>query len=278
MGLLDLDRRTSNVPSPPSPPLPTNTSRKKDTLPTWALFATAYPGEELGSRAYNLPPSSRLPVLIGVLARNASFGWLVKLSFSLSETISDSDLRALPGISNLQTLCVSRGCGGTEVDDGIVRSWCRAAVQSAGFSRLRVLRLRGCGRVTSNVLVYTEWVRGLRWLDLTGCHGSVVCDPGNGWELVGVEVYKADRREWKKREEVAGVRPVVKIKLGVYNKAGGDREVRFVRRRDEAGTASVKRKAGDTVPEKKKVGAVVRRKRMKDMGDLLAEFQNPRKQ
>ncbi|KAF8250135.1 hypothetical protein K440DRAFT_173195 [Wilcoxina mikolae CBS 423.85] len=101
---------------------------RKDTLHLWTLFASAYPGSpDITNRSYNLPSSQRLSSLISSLTHGSTQGWLVKLRFSITPGMGDSDLRIIPELRNLVVLQISGGAeGGTEVDDGIVRSWCRA--------------------------------------------------------------------------------------------------------------------------------------------------------
>lgn len=203
-----------------------------------------------GDRRYSVPlsqsspprplPSRLVPVIAGV--NSPSFAWLVKLRVKLlppSHDDSDAELRALPQLVNLVSLfisaCTDSRSSRTEaavgvITDGLVRSWCRAAVHNPSgpssysdshssfsnetccFSRLHTLSLHGFTGVTANVFEYASWLPELRWLDLSFCHPSTatavaaaVCATTVSakttaiprWERVPSDAWKAMRREWK---------------------------------------------------------------------------------
>jgi hypothetical protein len=239
---------------------------RADSFAVWCAFITAYKGR-IPERDYRLPEDERLPPLIKAL--NGS--WLVKLRLVVSDSTAP-DLGQLPQLRNLRGLYVTgRGEGGS-VDDGLVRTWSRAAAHGGAWHALEVLSLRGFPGVTEMSLrEYVHSFPKLRWLDLSRCHWSVQNTAGSGWVQVGWEMWKEMRRRAK-----GGERPsVVKVVLGAYRKPSGRaQEMRFVR----VGEEDKKRKPPPPPPKETKImPPVVRRKRFKDMGDLLAEFQNPPK-
>jgi len=259
--------RTPPTSSPSPATLLIARNSRQDSLILWQLFATAYgPLPRLQPREYSLAAGERLRPLVNALGSPTN-SWLVKLRLRIPGD-GELDLAVLPALTNLKTLHVAGAVG---VDDGVVRAWARAAVHDRRFERLEVMSLRGFAAVTEKVLGYATWIGRLRWLDLTACHWSVA-NTGGEWEQVGVEEWKVGRRREKEREGA----PLVKVRMGDYSKPGkagrSYQEMRFVR--VEKPVEERKRKAANTV-KRTVQKPVMRQKRLKNMGDLLAEFQNP---
>ena len=317
--------------------------RRKDTLELWQRFVTAYqspppsssPSSQsavrlvFGDRRYPVPLSQSSPLpgrLVPVMARvnSPSFVWLVKLRMKLlppSHGDSDAELRALPQLVNLVSLfisaCTDSGSSRTGVvTDGLVRSWCRAAVHNPSgpssssnetccFSRLHTLSLHGFAGVTANVFEYASWLPELRWLDLSLCHPSTAITTtaatttattttavtttvpakstaSSPWKKVPSDTWKAMRREWKqlrKQEKGREHSLVISVTMpGIpATKRCYEPVATFVRSGSGGGVAS-KRKRPAQEPDKGTSGIgkgtrpVMRKKRIKDLKDVLAEF------
>lgn len=253
-----------------------NYNSHQDSLIHWQLFATAYGTlPALQTRRYTLPAGERLQPMISALT-SPTHSWLVKLRLRLriragedeEEPGGGVDVNVLPALHNLKALYIAGAVG---VDDGVVRAWGRAAVHDRRFQRLEVLSLRGFAAVTENVLGYATWITALRWLDLTACHWSVANTAGH-WEQIGVEEWKAGRL--LEKEQAPERSPMVQVRMGNYRKpASANQEMRFVRILKPVDQK--KRKAAAAEERKPVQKPVMRQKRLKNMGDLLAEFQNP---
>jgi hypothetical protein len=197
---------------------------------------------------------------------SSGFTWLVDLSFRLSEAMTDGDLLTVPHLENLRSLYVVPSPDATAtVDDGLVRMWCRAAVHHGRFSKLETLAVKGFGRVSVNVFEYTSWIKSLQLLDCGSRFvGSAERNPF--WKPVQVEAFRQRLKEVRGE----GV-PVIDVHLGLSR--GGQRrrdgDALFVRRPKDMALVPVKRKHEIPVTKGPKV---IRQRKMKDMGDLLAEF------
>ena len=317
--------------------------RRKDTLELWQRFVTAYQSPPpsspppsspspsavrlvFGDRCYPVPLSQSSPLsgrLVPVMARvnSPSFVWLVKLRMKLlplSHDDSDAELRALPQLVNLVSLFISActdsgssrtGTAGGMVTDGLVRSWCRAAVHNPSgpsspssetccFSRLHTLSLHGFAGVTANVLEYASWLPELHWLDLSFCHPSTAIPTASTttttttttvptkttasspWEKVPSDTWKAMRREWKQlRKQGKGRWHSLVISVTMpglpATKRGYEPVATFVRSGSGSGVVSKRKRLADkgTPGIGKGTRPVMRKKRIKDLKDVLAEFQ-----
>ncbi|KAA8897069.1 hypothetical protein FN846DRAFT_964258 [Sphaerosporella brunnea] len=246
-----------------------------DAFPVWAAFVQAYPAEAaagvMGGRAYSLPSTERLAAVVGsVNAPGAQ--WLVKLRLSAPSTSAAEELVVLSELRNLRAMYISSSGGTGGVDDALIRAWSRAVVHDARvFLQLQLLSLRGFPCVTEKSLTYlSHFPASLKRLDLSGCHWSVQNVGGAGWELVSATRWRAE----KTPAQVPTVKVVIGREYRKPRRADLVQEMRLVRvekveKKRKADTAVAAAAAAANKP-------VVRKKRLVDMGDLLAEFQFPR--
>lgn len=137
--------------------------------------------------------------------KSSSFSWLTFLTLA-NITCLRSDLAKLSLIVNLAVLTVDKGvrCPDFGLEDGVLRAWGRSAVESDGFSMLRVISLRGQRYLSSQVFSYLQGFPALALLILEGCSIGIN-DQGTalraGWK------YSTGQR-WKgPLAEVGGVNP-----------------------------------------------------------------------
>ena len=140
-----------------------NEFRDLDSLHTWKTFAQAYikepDAEALQSRTQIVP---RLDMYLDDYIEHITspaFAWITFLSLS-DITCSRVDVINIARLVNLGTLTIGPGIQLPDVgiDDHIIRSWSRSALESGAFSRLRVFACRNQVQLTERSF---HCIRGL---------------------------------------------------------------------------------------------------------------------
>ncbi|MCJ1471065.1 hypothetical protein MMC07_009713 [Pseudocyphellaria aurata] len=145
-----------------------------DSLRIWKVFASAYPGEDDETLNWKdhviLRPEGSFTSYITPLI-SPSFQWITFLTLSFI-TCSRTDLLQLSRLVNLGVLsiCEEVSCSDIGLDDGIIRSWGRAAAESNAFSMLRVLNCRSQREITSRVLNYLNDFSSLAVFAVEDCN------------------------------------------------------------------------------------------------------------
>lgn len=148
-------------------------SSKLDSLRIWKVFASAYPGEDdetlnLKEHVILCPRGSFTSYITPLIS--PSFHWITFLTLSFI-TCTRTDLLQLSRLVNLGVLsiCEDVNCSDIGLDDGIIRSWGRAAAESNAFSMLRVLTCRSQREITSRVLNYLNEFPSLALFAVEDC-------------------------------------------------------------------------------------------------------------
>lgn len=238
------------------------------------------------TRREKLPRTTPLHSMIAPIS-NPRGTWIVHLNLHHCDGYSRDDLLGIPEIPNLGALGFSYNQNGTRLDDGIIRSWCRSAAHLGKLSMLKVLILRNHQGVTARSLEFLAWIKGLEVVELTGClldgrkfHST----KPEGW-VRDYELAQGLEKDCDILEAMKGCQTdVERRKLVLHIGDMAPRATKnhdfdcYVFRRDRKKPSCEKRKATTgsgketCLPPKKPRATTVRDSRMKDMGDLLAEF------
>ncbi|MCJ1224154.1 hypothetical protein MMC12_000798 [Toensbergia leucococca] len=132
-----------------------------------------------------------------------SLRWITFLTLS-NVICSRTDLVKLSQLTNLGALTIGKGVGCPEsnFDDGIIRSWSRAATEADAFSMLRVLTCCSQKDITTKSFVYLKQFPSLTFFNVEDC------------DLCSGDQMKIETLGWKSKT-LKGLGPWLQIGRGV---------------------------------------------------------------
>ena len=115
-----------------------------------------------------------------------SINWITSLTLS-NITCSRTDLIQISRIINIGTLSVGPNvqAEGVGIDDSIIRSWCRLAVDYDAFSVLRILSCRSQKEMTPRIFTYLNQFPSLDFFNVADSNLGLQGKPlalQHGWE------------------------------------------------------------------------------------------------
>ncbi|RAL09526.1 uncharacterized protein BO97DRAFT_472386 [Aspergillus homomorphus CBS 101889] len=278
---------------------------KKQTAYAWKLFATAYP-EEFRKVAPHRAMKVESPLMsiqdyLG-LVKCESLSWGATLTLAATQ-VRTPDLVGLANIPNLVALEIATPMlyeGVQEegevpmvnLDDRIVRSWSELAQNSKGFANLRVLMLQFQHRISRAALRYFHDFPALQFLVLNHCSvlpvDAVAGFELEGWAVVDMdEVPKTLHSIYQKTLEIDDAEQTsFPLDARIFSLQVGQRTHKVLRAssRQFYRTVCLRRvkayaerpaKKLKTAPKPLPAGpkrAVMRERKLKDLGGLLQDF------
>ena len=158
----------------------TSACRQLDSVKVWKAFACAFPHEVDATLKYKrhtiLKPDMKLADYMKPII-SPSLTWITSLTLC-NITCSRTDLIQISRIVNIGTLSVGPNvqAEGVGIDDSIIRSWSRLAVDSDAFGVLRVLSCYSQKEMTPRIFTYLEQFPSL---DLFNVSDSYLGGSGN---------------------------------------------------------------------------------------------------
>ena len=149
----------------------TSACRQLDSVKVWKAFACAFPHEVDATLKHKrhiiTQPDMKLADYMNPII-SPSLSWITSLTLC-NITCSRTDLIQIYRIINIGTLSVGPNlqAEGVGIDDSIIRSWSRLAVDSDAFSVLRILSCHSQKEMTPRVFTYLDQFPSLDFFNVS---------------------------------------------------------------------------------------------------------------
>ena len=174
----------------------TSACRQLDSVKVWKAFACAFPHEVDATLKHKrhiiLEPDMKLADYMKPII-SPSLTWITSLTLC-NITCSRTDLIQISRIINIGTLSVGPNvqAEGVGIDDSIIRSWSRLAVDSDAFSVLRILSCHSQKELTHRIFTYLDQFPSLDFFNVSdsylGGSGKLIALKPNWEAKTGVDL------------------------------------------------------------------------------------------